>query len=681
MHQTTRSRPDHTLSHYLVSHARATPDQAAFVVLEDGEDAETAISYAALVQCVRNVAAQLAPHGLQHQRALLLYQDTVAFVVSLLACQQAGIVPVPVPYAKGRKQLSRLANILDAAGAAAILCAAHSIDDLRQAGLAPAGQVRLIATDPHDPAAGHGSPGHPPAHDIAFIQYTSGSTGRPKGVVVTHRNLLHNQGLIQATFGCTQQSRIFSWLPFHHDMGLIGSLLHALYVGCTCVLMSPFHFMQKPGRWLRAIGRHGITHSGGPNFAYDLCVDKVPERQRADLDLSGWRVAYNGSEPLRAATLERFSRAFGPCGFRAGAFFPCYGLAEATLLVSGCHAPGPPRLLSVDKGSVNSGVIRLTGPGGPDARVLVSSGGIAPGMRVALLATGTGRECGELEEGEICIAGDSVTDGYWNGAGGDLFRELRGEKYLATGDLGFRYGGELYVHGRQKDLLIVRGRNLYPYDVEQWVAGAVPAVEPNGVAVFGGDDDGEEVCLVVAEVKRTSLPTLDAAAVLEAIEREVAGTFGVNPRDVLLIPPLSLPRTTSGKIQRARCRELYAQDGFRALAAKTGRAGSRPGPAPADLLPAVRSRRDYDSIQAYLLGTIAARLGGSRPAAGDADLAGLGLDSLRAMELINTINKDLDINLDASRAFGHATVSGLARSIEQVLWLKNEQTPGGEIII
>lgn len=660
----------HSIINYLIENYKRAPHAAAFVLLQNGEDIERTISNQELWLAVTKLAGELATEQLWGRKAVLVYQDMGQFIISFLACQYAGIIPIPVSYVKGKKQVARLFAIMEDAQPDAIFCCSYSMGLLQQglSGWPGAEDIQIKATDIKTVAAA--APAREPEFNtIALIQYTSGSTGNPKGVVITNGNLLHNQQLIQNAFGCDQRSVIFSWLPFHHDMGLIGNILHSIYAGCTCVLMSPFHFMQKPLRWLRAISRFNVTHSGGPDFAYALCVEKATEEELNKLDLSSWRVAYNGSEPVRASTIKRFADHFSGAGFNEHAFFPCYGLAEATLLVAGSKKHPAPVTITVEKD--------------PEAYTLVGCGGIMEGVEVKILSGNGEHACGEKETGEICISGNSITSGYWNKDNRELFYEWAGKPFLRTGDLGFMCNGELFVHGRIKEMLIVRGKNVYPYDIEQYITESVPAIERNAVALFSVDEAAGRL-VVVAELKRNAGSSIDPVAIIHTIDGIVTGAAGVSPFDIILTTASGIPRTTSGKLQRVKCKEYYRQHLFTIVASKqslTQQAVTREKDP--RLLQAVMRTGDRDAIMNYLVNIMEVKVATLQRNTlhGDTVLADVGLDSLRTMELINVVNEELNINIDVSSVFQHNSLSALTTVIENVLWLKYAQPAGKEIII
>lgn len=612
-----------TIVSYLASYAASAPDKKIFVVFEDSPEEISAFE---LLQSVQATAWLLHKDIFKGQPVILMYQDVLEFVIAFLACQYVGAIPVPVPYLRGSKQLERLFAILYDVQGKTILCTSDTANLVADTFT----DIQVIITNEQ---RAQFTVIDPVEHPTAFIQYTSGSTSRPKGVVVSMDSLLHNQKLIQSTFQTSSAAVICSWLPFHHDMGLVGNILHTIYAGCSCVLMSPFHFMQRPLRWLVAITTYKVSHSGGPNFAYDLCSERISPQETAHLDLSSWEVAYNGSEPVRADTMLRFAALFSKAGFNEMAFSPCYGLAEATLLVSGVKRS--------DRYIVMGTTV---------------SAGAAPEHVKTLDKTG-----------EIVIGGPSVTSGYYNKDNSDLFVTIDGHSYLRTGDAGFIHEGELFISGRLKEMMIIRGRNIYPYDMEHQVAAISTAIVPNGVAVFC---IAEDQYVVMAETKRFA--TVDEELVSRQIALELTGSYGVSPYDICLVRTGALPRTTSGKIQRTKLAALHKE-------------GAHPGGNAVSIDPVLRDHvhllRDYTAIKKYLVNRISHKVGKAPSYDDHEPLTALGVDSLRLMELLNLINSELEIHVTIADVLKRSTVYGLIQLIEDSLWLDNRPPSGNEIII
>lgn len=674
-----------TIIDYLQRGAAAFPHKQAFGYLEDGREIGPACTYASLLASVTTLADYFRASGLAGHPALLLYPEGLDFIIAFLACQQAAVIAVPMFLPRSSRHMARLGHIIADAQTRVVLTTASLIEKV-QTGLKDypaAAQLHILPTDNvTGPAARAARPLLAPLgqRTTSFIQYTSGSTGSPKGVVISHANLLHNQALLTATFGGDATSIIFSWLPFYHDMGLIGNILHAIYLGATCLLMSPLHFMQQPMRWLQAIARYRITHSGGPNFSYDLCVDSATEADMTGLDLSCWRVAYNGAEPVKQATMQRFAAHFAAAGFRQDAFFPCYGLAEATLLVAGVKETTAPFSVLADRAALNQGRVLLLAEEAAYAGThLVASGKIPDGMEVRILAPPTtGEDTATI--GEIMIAGASVSTGYWP----VLEPQAPAATYLATGDLGFLWKGYLFVTGRKKEMLIIRGKNYYPYDIETACAAAHPAVQRNAVAAIAVTVGEQEHFVLLVEVKRASIRTLDATLVSKILTNRLIDSVGLAPFDIVLLSPLSIPRTSSGKLQRAACQRLY-QDGF--FDSKRLAGNILPEPLEqeqplAPLLAQVRATGEASLILQYLQELFRQRLGQRGLVLDPAsELAAIGLDSLRAMELVNTLNQDLNLSLEPSRVFAANTVGALVTTIEVALWITGSHPPSQGILL
>ena len=559
-----------TLLHSLFERAARTPARIAYTFLREN-GAALDVSYADLAA----LAAALARRAAPGERVLLLYPTGLEFVTAFLACLAAGQVAVPAAPAHRRRDDERLAALLADARPALVLAAPDNAAPTRAA-LARAGCSAPLVCDAVCDAAPAGArpPSLPAGAALAFLQYTSGSTAQPKGVEITHANMAANIAAIGQAFGFGPDTVMVSWLPPFHDMGLIGSVAAPLALGFRSVLMAPGAFLRRPALWLEAVTRYRATCTGAPNFAWDLCVRRVGAEQAAQLDLSSVEVLYSGAEPVRAATLERFLAAFGKRGLRRSALFPCYGMAEATLLVAGGPLGRGPRILTLDAGALERGQVRLAAPGDPSGRAIVSCGPLACGVTAAAVDPASGERVGQDRVGEIWIAGAAVARGYHGrpqesaqafGARVVDKGEGAAAPFLRSGDLGFLRDGELFVTGRRKDVIIVHGRNLYAQDVEELVERAADELAPNSCAAFGIDGaDGEGLALVV-EASRTLARSGDVEALGRRIRGAVAAGIGVPLHTLLFAAPGTFPRTTSGKVQRARCKALLAAGALQPL--------------------------------------------------------------------------------------------------------------------
>jgi acyl-CoA synthetase (AMP-forming)/AMP-acid ligase II len=566
--------------------AAEQPLRRAFTFLVDGEAEESTLTYGELDRRARAIAAALQARGAAGERAVLLYPPGVEFITAFLGCLYAGVVAVPAyPPDPTRlaRTLPRLEAIVADAGARWVLTTSPLLE-MAELILEQAESLRSrtwLATDAREQEgeAGWRDPGVG-SDSVAFLQYTSGSTGTPKGVILSHGNLLANSRLIHGGFRHSSRSVGVIWLPQYHDMGLIGGILQPIYGGFPVVLMSPLHFLQRPLRWLEAISRHRATSSGGPNFAYELCIRKSTPEERARLDLSCWDIAFSGAEPVRAQTLERFVEAFAPTGFRASAFYPCYGLAEATLFVTGARELTPLQVRSYDKAALERGEVRPAGGPGERTAALVGCG--PAHERLLIVDPETRRVCPPRRVGEIWLSGPSVARGYWErpeetaSTFGARAEGVEGA-FLRTGDLGFLDEGELFVASRLKDLIILRGRNHYPQDLERAVEESHSALRPGCGAAFSFEVDGEERLVVVHELDTRQ--SVEPAEVCKAVRRAVLEQHEVAVDAVVLLQPGSIPKTSSGKIQRRQCRAGFLagelQELHRDLATETSR---RPAP-------------------------------------------------------------------------------------------------------
>ena len=545
-----------SLDRRLAEWAVRKPDAPAFTFLKRGEAPERELTFAGLDRRARQIAAQLSDAGLAGQPVALIYPSGLEFIEAFCGCLYAGAIPAALPLPANARAAGRCAVICRAAGFAAILTASSQLDaPALEPVRAAVPDAPWICTDgvPDEADGVHidvegGAP--------AFLQFTSGSTSEPRGVVITHDNLTANQQMIAEAFGYREDECSVGWLPLHHDMGLIGTVLQPIHLGARSVLMSPQSFLQKPVRWLQAISAYRGTSSGGPNFGYAQCLDRIAPADCAGLDLSSWKVAFCGAEPVRPVTLRRFAGRFEANGFEASALFPCYGMAEATLLVTG--------------GPCGSGLRLAKGAGGRETASCGQGWGeqtitiVDPERRVPMP---------EGQAGEIWLTGPHIAKGYRNDPEGTArafeARLVGGHTpHLRTGDIGFMRGNELIVTGRLKDLLIVRGANIHPEDVEETVRGSDPALAGAGCAAFALGDEDDRVTVVV-ELAQSSGGG-DRSALSKSASAAILLEHGFAPDRVLFVAPGCIPRTTSGKVRRRACREHYLQGRMVQLASQEG---------------------------------------------------------------------------------------------------------------
>ncbi|MFF4402727.1 fatty acyl-AMP ligase [Streptomyces sp. NPDC001480] len=558
-----------TFTQLIRERAAALGDADAQVFLRDFGVSEH-LTYAALDRRARGLAVRLREHGAEGRPALLLYPPGPEFLVAFVGCLYAGAIAVPAPLPGDRgERLQRVSGILrDTAATLVLTDTEHAADTSLWLAVTGRGETVCLATDLNDSAAADAwRPPRTGPDDLAFLQYTSGSTSEPRGVMVTHRNLLANQEALQRLLGTTAEDRFGNWLPHYHDMGLIAHILHPLWLGTHSVQLAPVSFIKRPVSWLRSIGEYGLTVSGGPNFCYDLCTRRVTDAHLAELDLSSWRVALCGAEPVRARTLDAFARRFAPAGLRSSALYPGYGLAEATLAVSGGEPGVPARRLTVDAAALERDEVRAPAVDAP-ARTLVGSGQVHDfDLRVVDPPAGVELPPGRV--GEIWLRGDSVASGYWRRPldSADTFHATLEDTpgvFLRTGDLGVVVDGELYITGRLKEVIILNGRNIYPQDVEWAIRETDPALAAGHGAVFSVGADREQL-VVIQEARLARTDTARLRRLARGIQTLVGKDFDVPAGNVVLVRPGTLRRTTSGKIQRTLMRTLFLQGEVPAL--------------------------------------------------------------------------------------------------------------------
>jgi amino acid adenylation domain-containing protein len=653
------------------------PEQPAFTFLQDGEIEAAQLTYRELDQQSRAIAAQLQALGLDGERALLLYPPGLEYLAAFFGCLYAGVVAVPAYPPRNHRNAPRILAIASDAQAAIALTTTTILPKVRSllVGNTALEDLHWLTTDDLDQTIASNWRVPTLASDtLAFLQYTSGSTGTPKGVMLSHGNLLHNAAVTYELMGHSPESVFVSWLPVYHDMGLIGGILQPLYGGFPCILMPPAAFLQRPYRWLQAISQYRGTTSGAPNFAYELCMQKITAEQRQRLDLSSWKVAFNGAEPIRSQTLERFAAEFADCGFRREAFYPCYGMAETTLMVSGGHYAHPPVIQTLQKTALEhhrivDAAIDIHEP--DEIQSLVGCGRTMPQQQIVIAHPETLTRCAPDQVGEIWVAGPSVGQGYWQRPEEteQIFRAYLADTgegpFLRTGDLGFLRDGELFITGRAKDLIIIRGRNLYPQDIELTTERSHPALRSGGGAAFVVDGHPEEKLVVVQELEFRQQPDLEE--VMTAIRAAIAQEHEVQVYAVVLIKPGTIPKTSSGKIQRRATRAAFLAGHLEVMGSslleitvstETSVALKR------DTLLTLPPVEGQVLLESYLQTLVAevlqvelSQVNHQQP------IIALGLDSLRAFELKNRIEVDLQVGISITDLFENLNLSQLAIKI------------------
>ena len=650
--------------------AERVPDQLAYQFLIDGQHAGPSLTYGQLHLAARVIAARLSESAERGSRALLLYPQGVEFLVAFFGCLQAGVIPVPLPppdAARMMRALPRLKSVIADSQAALVLTTGELHTTLHQHFDAELASLLWLATD--DFVVGHVSnvpfgSGHaenvpheePAPGDVAFLQYTSGSTSTPKGVMVSHGNVLNQCRLLQAAASYSTHSVVAGWMPYHHDYGLIEGLLLPLFVGVPCYFMSPLSFIKRPIRWLEAISRYRVTHSQAPNFAYELCVQKITPEQRATLDLSCWQVAANAAEPVRSETQRAFYDAFKDCGLSESALAPAYGLAEATLMVS--HARS-------EIGNLKS---QISNP--------VSCGRVLDEMQVEIVNAETMQRCAAGEVGEVWVAGPCVAKGYWNRPEetAQTFHARLADSedgpFLRTGDLGFLRDEQLFIAGRLKDLIIIRGDNHYPQDIELTVERSHPALRTGHGAAFSIDVNGEEALVVVCEVQGKQLRGVNLDDVLSVIRAAVFNEHDLRLHEVVLLKPGGALKTTSGKIQRRAMRAAFLNGELDELGRQTGsgvffmpaeNSLVHPEPVAADMKKTpdpFATTRTQSAIRSRLAASFGNVAGGA-----SRSFADLGLDSVKAVELALDLETWLGRPVPATVFWTYPNIKALAEHL------------------
>jgi acyl-CoA synthetase (AMP-forming)/AMP-acid ligase II len=553
----------------LQQHAIERPQKTVFTWLEDGETKTVNLTYRELDRQAKAIALSLRESISPGDRALLVYpyHRGLEFITAFFGCLYAGVIAVPCHPPMNRLTTEELQSRLVAAEAKIILTESSLLTKLSSQ-LSATNWLNTEKINRQE--IERWNQPELTSDSIAFLQYTSGSTGEAKGVIVTHDCLIQNQQMLQLAFGHSQETIGVGWLPLFHDMGLIGNVIQVIYLGATCILMSPINFVQKPLRWLQAISQYKATTSGAPNFAYDLLSDRITDKQLAQLDLSNWQVAFCGAEPVRIETIDRFSKKFAPCGFRPEAFYPCYGMAEATLMITGGSHRKFPTVKYLEKKALTENRVVISDKNNLEATSLVSAGYPWLDGKIAIAHHQSLTECAPNRVGEIWFSASSVGKGYWQ------LLELTAQTFqaylpnyekpfLRTGDLGFIEDGELYITGRLNDVLVFWGLNHYPQQIEQTVAKSHPALKPNCGAAFAVTVAGQDRLVIVQEIQRSHRKSYLFSEIVEAIRWEIFQQHFIDVYAIALLSPGHLPKTSSGKVRRNECKLQFLNNSLETI--------------------------------------------------------------------------------------------------------------------
>jgi len=647
--------------------ARHSAATRAFGFTSGGGGVEDEFTYGELAQGALSIGCRLRSLAAAGDRALLIFPPGLGFIRAFFGCLVAGVVAVPLSPPRRRQSVAGLRGLVANCAPSVVLCSPNLRERLREwfADFPELLALPWVACgdDEQQQASVPWERPQIEADSIALLQYTSGTTSRPKGVMVSHANLLANLAAIQRAFGTSSESRGVFWLPFYHDMGLIGGVLGTVFSGASSVFMPPTAFVQHPMAWLRTISRTRATISGGPDFAYRLCVQKLNPATCGDLDLSSWELAFTGAETVRGDTLDRFAEAFAPYGFRRRAFFPCYGLAEATLMVSGGPRPADPTVLQLDPDALLRHRVEESDGVGHTSRRVVGCGESMTGQEVVIVDPDTRTPLPADGVGEIWVRGPCVARGYLARpeASQEIFGALLSDEttgpFLRTGDLGFTREGQLFVTGRRKDLIIIRGCNYYPDDIEDVVQGAHEAFRPGHCVAFSIDGADGEMLVLVQEIAPRHRE-IDTEGAFRRIQEVVAGGFDLEVHAILLAKAGTIPKTTSGKMRRAACRDSYLDGGLAAVARWVAEPMDEASP---PVIAGAGPTVTAAEIEDWLIERIAGRLRVPRDRIQKTTpFLEFGIGSLAAVQIAADLGRWLGRTLSPTTVYNYPTVKALA---------------------
>ncbi|MGB5927452.1 MAG: beta-ketoacyl synthase N-terminal-like domain-containing protein, partial [Cyclobacteriaceae bacterium] len=630
----------------------------AFVFLEDGENEKDSITFRQLSDESKVYSGYFRENFRLDDRVILLLPNDLSFVYTVLGAMYAGVISIPLHPINNARTLGKCLHVVEDAGTTRILTNKKIHRAITRKYGKELAHIDFIFIE----EIGEGYEAHHElqafhSEKVAFLQYTSGSTSNPKGVRVTHRSLLANLAAIRDSFSITEDEVILSWLPFFHDMGIIAIVFQTIYNGNKCVLFPPMAFVQNPLRWVRAIDKYRATMSGAPNFAYALCAERIQAREEA-LDLSCWKQAFCGAEPVKVDTYQAFCEAFKPHGFHPGAFYPGYGMAEATLLISGGERGALPRIIHADQDLLKHNQVAHKEGGVP----VISCGVSVAGHEVRIINRDTLTECAENEIGEIWFRGPRMADGYWNRDSEETFNAgIRGEKqgYLRTGDLGFLNGGELFVTGRCKELIIINGLNYFPKDIEELVESKEPRLRENCTAAFEITIDGEKQLAFMAEVRKEAIDT-DFEELTTSLRTIMSEEIGLNTAYIGILSTGHLPKTTSGKIQRNLYAQMITQEDNGLKFLHEWQASDEPAAETSH----VAGAPTYHTFTDWLKSRVAAVLKvPARQVKTDEVLNRYGMTSITAVGLSGEIGEYLGRSVSPTLVYNHPTIEAIAQHL------------------
>jgi len=671
-----------TLVEVLHSHTKTKANELLYRYIEDESLEPITLSFLEVDTQARAIANTLLKTCKKGDRALMLYPAGLEFMTAFLGCLYAGVIAVPAYPPRKNQKISRLKSIIADADASIIMTVHKSaivgqplFDKEETLSTLP---WFITDRDPLDSSESIDVNVMP--DDIAFLQYTSGSTGEPKGVMVTHKNIMSNMEYMFQCYSADINPVSVSWLPHFHDMGLMGGVLQPLYSGSSITFMAPAYCLQKPIRWLEAITKYKATITGGPNFAYNLCVDNISDDELDGIDLSSLEVAVNGAEPILASTLKRFSEKFERCGFKHRAHYPCYGMAETTLIISGGKREDTAKVLNVNKKQLQAGKI-VKDTNVQTSQEMISSGFTWLEHELLLVNPKTFEKVAENEVGEVWARGDSVTQGYWKNP--EKTREafeaytIDGSgPYLRTGDLAFYYENEIFICGRNKDLLIIRGKNFYPQDIEGVVSLCSESLSSIGAAVFSVEVDSEEQLVIAQEVKRTEIRKFNKEEVFKRIKEVVFESFELKVYDIVLLKPGQLLKTSSGKVQRGNNKHSYENNLYQKIGSLRDGSITKEKDENTLVLESFSYEKfktlseDKKTLYVYQLirYDVATLLGvGASTISADDSLLSIGLDSLDMMRLLSSLEKRYLFKIDIDVLFELSNLGELVHLIVQNL--------------